>query len=113
MSVKSLRRAAALTLLVLLAAASSAQAASAASPSGILELLWGQIAGSLSKAGCTVDPNGILCAKEGSSPDPNGAQGAKVGCSPDPNGGTCSKHLPAITRTLWDLSGRTLRTGIF
>ena len=99
MSVKSLRRAAALTLLVLLAAASSAQAASAASPNGILELLWGQIAGSLNKAGCTLDPNGILCAKNG--------------CTVDPNGVTCSKHTPAGTRALQDLSSRTFWRGTF
>ncbi len=126
MSVKSLRRAAALTLLVLLALTSSAQTASAASPSGILELLWGRIAGSLNKAGCTLDPNGILCAKEGCSPDPNGARCVKngctvdpngrcvkTGCSADPNGVTCSKHIPAGIGAQRNVSGRTLGKGTF
>jgi hypothetical protein len=113
MSVKSLRRAAALTLLVLLAAASSAQAASAASPSGILELLWRQIAGSLSKTGCSADPNGILCAKEGCTVDPNGARCVKNGCTVDPNGGTCPKHIPAGSGGLRNPSGRAFGKGTF
>jgi len=113
MSVKSLRRAAALTLLVLLAMASSAQAASAASPSGILEILWGRIVGSLSKAGCSADPNGILCAKEGCSADPNGARCVKTGCTLDPNGVTCSKHIPPGIRGLRDPGGRALGKGTF
>jgi hypothetical protein len=99
MSVQSLRRAAALTLLVLLAMASSAQAASAASPSGILELLWGQIAGGLSKAGCTLDPNGARCVKNG--------------CTLDPNGGTCPKHIPASIGGLRDPGGRAFWRGTF
>ena len=105
MSVKSLRKAAALTLLVLLAAASSAQAASAASPSGILEILWERIAGSLTKAGCSVDPNGIFCAKTGCTVDPNG-RCVKNGCTVDPNGVTCSKHIPASLKGLRDPGGR-------
>jgi len=112
MSVKSLRRAAALTLLVLLAMASSAQAASAASPSGILELLWGQIAGSLNKAGCSVDPNGIFCAKTGCTVDPNG-RCIKNSCSVDPNGGTCPKHIPAGIGGLRDRGGRAFGRGGF
>lgn len=113
MSVKSLRRAAAFSLLVLLAAASSAQAASVASPSGILELLWGQIARSLSKEGCTVDPNGAFCAKEGCTLDPNGARCVKNDCSPDSNGGTCSKQVPEGIRGLRNPGGRTLGKEIF
>ena len=124
MSVKSLRRAAALTLLVLLATFSSAQAASAASPSGILEFLWRQIAGGLTKEGCTADPNGILCAKEGCTVDPNGARCVKTGCtvdpngrcvkngcSVDPNGSTCPKHLPAGIGWLRDPGGRAFGKG--
>jgi hypothetical protein len=109
MSGKTLRSRIAIFAVLALLAVSGAEAGAqggsashAAAPAvtwSFLERLWSLLTGTLTKAGCTIDPSGTKCpaspsGDNGCSLDPDGvcvaAPTADNGCSLDPSG-HCSK----------------------